>query len=66
MQALDASVNCPAGGESPVLAPDMFTWSAQRFTSYWLQRISLVLALTYVTHADPMPTQCDGFGADPG
>jgi hypothetical protein len=66
MQALDASVNCPAGGESPVLAPDMFTWSAQRFTSYWLQRISLVLALTYVTHADPMLTQCDGFGADPG
>ena len=67
VRALDERINAPvSGGVSPVLPPDQYTWSAQRFSSYWLQRISLAMALAYSTHSDLVLTQCDGFGADPG
>ena len=64
--ALDVSINAPVSGVSPLLTPDKYTWSAQRFSSYWLQRISLALALAYVTHADPKLSACPGFGVEPG
>ena len=66
MVALDAELNCPVGGISPILAPDYYTWTAQRFSSYWLQRISFALALVYATHVDKVMTQCDGYGLDHG
>ena len=64
--ALDVAINAPVSGVSPVLSPDKYTWSAQRFSSYWLQRISLALALAYVTYSDAKLTTCAGFGAEPG
>ena len=63
---LDAEINCPVGGISPILAPDMYTWAAQRFSSYWLQRISLALALVYASHSDKVMMQCSGYGLDHG
>ena len=67
VRALDVRINCPGGrGTSPVLDPSEYTWSAQRFSSYWLQRISLALGLAYVTHSDAKLTSCPGFGVDPG
>ena len=63
MVKLDRAINCTEGCVSPVLGPEYCTWSARRFSSYWLQRISFAMALALAEAPESVLLRSVGYGA---